>query len=774
MLKHFQGKKKNKVIALACAGILLLTTAALMIAPTFAAPSDLTETFSSPFSPLNPQSGTGYEYIAVGETRTLSGQGTYRWQSTNPDVVDVQYSDANRSLATVTGISPGAGSIINSTNGGAANSRNYAVGDPNNISYYRIPMGTAGLSLENPGDNATIPIYVKKGVNPDTAVEVAPLAGEIKWHSDDTAIATVVEATGQVTAVADGAVVIRGDFTDPWGTKRTISYPVTIGAGGTKLPGVDITGITVTPPAVEMNKGGSQTFTATVQGTGSSFSQNVTWELTGNVSPATSFNSANSTLTIASNETASNMLLVAKTENPYIFQIIPITVPENIVYMSRVQGFTVSPNGIVNVEPSNSVLFIAEVFPKTLDQSVTWEIIGPAFNSSSTYLNDYETKNDARCQLMVGSGETPKTIWLRATCAEDLSFSELITINIGAPNVPVTSVTVSGVGPFYRGGGYQFTAAVQPSNATNQNIVWTLEGNPTDPTTAIDANGWLTVGANETKSALTVKATSANNVSGTLSITVNLTGDGGGGGTNPVKDTPVGRSFWLDDIEWMVLMRDGNKALVISRDIIGCRPFEPYDYPNQWPTWQFSDMRMWLNGMGTYGSGNSGFINQVLSAPTRNMIVETELTTRRSKYTGIGDWSGNNPMAYETTRDKVFLLSMEEMFFEGVNNSHKYNFGAYALQSAQVDVDAVRTNKGTVLFNNNAARICNTVKYPAWGVWQSTITQHYWTRSPGLGTHDVYLVNMNTGHHFVYYQYTTYFGVRPAMWLDASKWVSPY
>lgn len=96
-------------------------------------------------------------------------------------------------------------------------------------------------------------------------------------------------------------------------------------------------------------------------------------------------------------------------------------------------------------------------------------------------------------------------------------------------------------------------------------------------------------------------------------------------------------------IEWLVLARDGNKALLISRYGLDA---QPYNKDNTSVTWETCTLRTWLNGM---------FYNKAFSSAEQAAILTTNVDNSKSQcYSGWNTSGGNN------TQDKVFLLSYAE------------------------------------------------------------------------------------------------------------------
>lgn len=114
---------------------------------------------------------------------------------------------------------------------------------------------------------------------------------------------------------------------------------------------------------------------------------------------------------------------------------------------------------------------------------------------------------------------------------------------------------------------------------------------------------------------------------------------------NRIKEYDVGSTYVLgsyeqdnnitngkEDIEWLVLAKDGSKILIISKYALEHQEYSP-TFNNV--TWESCTLRRWLN---------NGFLNEAFSNTEREQIVTTTLQPRY----------GN------TTQDKVFLLNISE------------------------------------------------------------------------------------------------------------------
>lgn len=149
-------------------------------------------------------------------------------------------------------------------------------------------------------------------------------------------------------------------------------------------------------------------------------------------------------------------------------------------------------------------------------------------------------------------------------------------------------------------------------------------------------------------------------------------------------------------IEWLVLARDGNKALLISRYGLDAQPYNKDDTS---VTWETCTLRKWLN---------STFYNKAFSSAEQAAILTTNVDNSKSQcYSGWNTNGGNN------TQDKVFLLSYAEanQYF-GVTYDNNSNTKSRVAPTAYAIAQGAWTNSS----NKTADGTCA-------GWW--------WLRSPG-------------------------------------------
>lgn len=101
-----------------------------------------------------------------------------------------------------------------------------------------------------------------------------------------------------------------------------------------------------------------------------------------------------------------------------------------------------------------------------------------------------------------------------------------------------------------------------------------------------------------------------------------------------------------EPIEWLVLDRDGDRALLLSKYALDYQPFMPFYEPVTEPyTWESCSLRRWLNGT---------FLNAAFSADEQQRLLTTTVITSPGSL-----HRENGPV---TTEDRVFLLSNTEVY----------------------------------------------------------------------------------------------------------------
>ena len=121
-----------------------------------------------------------------------------------------------------------------------------------------------------------------------------------------------------------------------------------------------------------------------------------------------------------------------------------------------------------------------------------------------------------------------------------------------------------------------------------------------------------------------------------------------------------------EPIEWLVLDRDGDKALLLSKYALDYQSFMPFYEPVTEPyTWESCSLRRWLN---------STFLNAAFDSSERQRLLTTTVITSPGSL-----HRENGPV---TTEDRVFLLSNTEVYAYFANEAATAaEYSAYALSA---------------------------------------------------------------------------------------------
>ena len=173
-----------------------------------------------------------------------------------------------------------------------------------------------------------------------------------------------------------------------------------------------------------------------------------------------------------------------------------------------------------------------------------------------------------------------------------------------------------------------------------------------------------------------------------------------------------------EDIEWLVLDKQDDRILVISKYGLNC---VPYNEKRDDVTWEACTLRKWLN---------EDFLNAAFNDTEQAMIPTVTVTADKNPYYNTNP--GN------ATQDKVFLLSILE--------ANKY-FAS----------DSARACKPTAYAKMSGARNTNANGFCFW-----------WMRSPGADGRIATLVGREGGisGKGTYVDDVVDGIVRPAMWID--------
>ncbi len=193
-----------------------------------------------------------------------------------------------------------------------------------------------------------------------------------------------------------------------------------------------------------------------------------------------------------------------------------------------------------------------------------------------------------------------------------------------------------------------------------------------------------------------------------------------------VQDVGLFGAYEDEDIEWLVLDKQDGKALLISRCILEA---VPYNEENKSVTWETCTLRSWLN---------NDFINKAFTSTERSKIQSTTLSNPdNSKY---GTEGGND------TTDKIFLLSIDEV--------NKY-FGP---ECKNIIISLSKRAWGTEYAEKTRLLVNDENGSSSW-----------WLRSPGSSADCAAYISYGGGKDGECSVDCTYYGVRPALWIDLNS-----
>ena len=179
------------------------------------------------------------------------------------------------------------------------------------------------------------------------------------------------------------------------------------------------------------------------------------------------------------------------------------------------------------------------------------------------------------------------------------------------------------------------------------------------------------------------------------------------------------KSNGQEDIEWLVLEKDGTKILVVSKYALDCKPYNT-SYTDV--TWETCTLRKWLN---------NDFLGSAFSANEKAMIPTVTVSADKNP-----DYNTNPGNAMQ---DQVFLLSITE--------ANKY-------------------------FSSDSARQCKPTDYAvANGAWESDSGNcWWWLRSPGNTRSSAADVDRDGGVSESGVRVDSDdSAVRPALWIDLNS-----
>ena len=414
---------------------------------------------------------------------------------------------------------------------------------------------------------------------------------------------------------------------------------------------------------------------------------------------------------------------------------------------------------------------------ETTEDDFVWSVAGNT-TEETEFLSPWDPYYT---RLWVDATEAAETLTVTATytdaAGEAVSGSMKITVTTPPAEVSLSADSST----VYQNGTMNLSATVRDGLSNSQiegaAVSWSVTGQTSDAT-KVDSTGnltaTLTVGRDETAgNRLTVTASYYDpNVGQTVTDTQRITVQEAW--QSQIANITPGDTSTLvniDGIDWKVLAKDGDKALIWAAEPVGQTPYDTassFNAGDETSVWRDSEIRTWMQNW---------LENETTILKT--VAQDTELQTRDSSKE-IGDGSSQpvegNPdvMAssdeWITTTDKVFLLSEADLF------------GTY---NGEATTDARDyTYNGTRLTPNRSQRMFDDHGHNASYAWlrnaYSNSDRHdYQPNTPVASTARwLYMAGVRYDGYTTTYTTTTGFPdsyvtqddnyVLPALWIDFS------
>lgn len=224
---------------------------------------------------------------------------------------------------------------------------------------------------------------------------------------------------------------------------------------------------------------------------------------------------------------------------------------------------------------------------------------------------------------------------------------------------------------------------------------------------------------------------------------------------------------YKDPIEWLVLERKDDQALLLSKYVLDKHAYNNVDVisslGNPYYVWENSSIRSWLN---------SSFRYDAFSEEERNNIINTNVDNTSPTINGEAWENGNN------TNDYIFLLSVNECikYFGNYNTDHTENKRLATMGTKYAGNDEFISKskfswKKNFEYNDNyylrSIISRKKIKYTK-GMWTDYEKEFWKKEGMSIAPTSVWL----TGAATVRYNgsgsndaLTSEYGIRPAMWV---------
>lgn len=209
-------------------------------------------------------------------------------------------------------------------------------------------------------------------------------------------------------------------------------------------------------------------------------------------------------------------------------------------------------------------------------------------------------------------------------------------------------------------------------------------------------------------------------------------------------------------IDWIVLAKEDNRALLLSKYILDCKPFN--NIYKKVCHWNDSTIRRWLN---------NDFYNIAFSDEEKRKIIRSELENKRA----IDSMSDSKATDSSNTYDNVFLLSDAE-FLEYLSANKFYQDPEFLERDLEIAIELWGDDayKNQLSFNFDNATTCGTPYAYKQGLKNAFLenTANYWLRTNDGKNEWIMFVTFR-GWTFMDKVNAKIYGIRPAIWVSLEE-----
>ena len=370
------------------------------------------------------EGSTGTLTVVV-DPNNATNQGI-NWASNNPAVATVNASGI------VTAVAEGEAIIT------ATSQENATLFDTATIMVTITAIAVTGLDITQPSLD-----LVEGAMGTLTAV-ISPADATdqgIDWATNNPAVATV-DASGTVTAVAQGNAIITATSQDDNTVFDTATIAVTVGT-------VPVTGLDITQPSLDLVEGAMGTLTAVISPADAT-DQGIDWATN---NPAVATVDASGTVTAVAQGNA--IITATSQDDNTVFDTATIAVTVGTV---PVTGLDITQPSLDLVEGAMGTLTAVISPADATDQGIDWATNNPAV----------ATVDASGTVTAVAQGNAIIT----ATSQDDNTVFDTATIAVTVGTVPVTGLDITQPSLDLVEGLGTLTAVISPVDATDQGIDW--------------------------------------------------------------------------------------------------------------------------------------------------------------------------------------------------------------------------------------------------------------------------------------------------------------